>query len=88
MKYLWYAPGGRVRRLSRRTAWQATRSDPRPRDPQKHLQRRNRIVFPGVKSARDEDAGRRDLAEDLVQDAFVRLAGRLLHLRNRAGFDA
>jgi RNA polymerase sigma-70 factor (sigma-E family) len=28
------------------------------------------------------------LAEDLVQDAFVRLAGRLLHLRDRGGFHA
>lgn len=28
------------------------------------------------------------LAEDLVQDAFVRLAGRLLHLRDRWGFHA
>lgn len=28
------------------------------------------------------------LAEDLVQDAFVRLAGRLLHLRNPGGFHA
>jgi RNA polymerase sigma-70 factor (sigma-E family) len=27
-------------------------------------------------------------AEDLVQDAFVRLAGRLLHLRDPGGFDA
>jgi RNA polymerase sigma-70 factor (sigma-E family) len=28
------------------------------------------------------------LAEDLVQDAFVRLAGRLLHLRDQEGFHA
>jgi len=28
------------------------------------------------------------LAEDLVQDAFVRLAGRLLHLRDPGGFQA
>jgi RNA polymerase sigma-70 factor (sigma-E family) len=28
------------------------------------------------------------LAEDLVQDAFVRLAGRLLHLRDPGGFEA
>ena len=28
------------------------------------------------------------LAEDLVQDAFVKLAGRLLHLRDRRGFHA
>ena len=28
------------------------------------------------------------LAEDLVQDAFVRLAGRLAHLRDPAAFDA
>jgi RNA polymerase sigma-70 factor (sigma-E family) len=28
------------------------------------------------------------LAEDLVQDAFVRLAGRLLHVRNPGGFHA
>jgi RNA polymerase sigma-70 factor (sigma-E family) len=28
------------------------------------------------------------LAEDLVQDAFVRLAGRFLHLRDRGGFHA
>jgi RNA polymerase sigma-70 factor (sigma-E family) len=32
--------------------------------------------------------GDRGLAEDLVQDAFVRLAGRLLHLRDRDGFRA
>lgn len=32
--------------------------------------------------------GDRDLAEDLVQDAFVRLAGRLLHLRDPGGFEA
>jgi RNA polymerase sigma-70 factor (sigma-E family) len=32
--------------------------------------------------------GSRGLAEDLVQDAFVRLAGRLLHLRDPGGFDA
>lgn len=31
--------------------------------------------------------GDRDLAEDLVQDAFVRLAGRLLHLRDPGGFE-
>lgn len=32
--------------------------------------------------------GDASLAEDLVQDAFVRLAGRLLHLRDPGGFDA
>ena len=32
--------------------------------------------------------GDRDLAEDLVQDAFVRLAGRLVHLRDPAAFEA
>src|SRR5438034_10580553 len=32
--------------------------------------------------------GDRALAEDLVQDAFVRLAGRLLHLRGIGGFEA
>ena len=32
--------------------------------------------------------GDRRLAEDLVQDAFVRLAGRLVHLRDPAAFDA
>jgi RNA polymerase sigma-70 factor (sigma-E family) len=32
--------------------------------------------------------GDRALAEDLVQDAFVKLAGRLLHLRDSGGFDA
>jgi RNA polymerase sigma-70 factor (sigma-E family) len=32
--------------------------------------------------------GDASLAEDLVQDAFVRLAGRLLHLRQRGGFHA
>jgi RNA polymerase sigma-70 factor (sigma-E family) len=32
--------------------------------------------------------GDRDLAEDLVQDAFVRLAGRLIHLRNPDAFEA
>ena len=32
--------------------------------------------------------GNRALAEDLVQDAFVRLAGRLIHLRDPGGFDA
>ena len=32
--------------------------------------------------------GDRDLAEDLVQDAFVKLAGRLLHFRDPGGFDA
>jgi len=30
----------------------------------------------------------RELAEDLVQEAFVRLAGRFQHLRNREAFDA
>ena len=30
----------------------------------------------------------RELAEDLVQDAFVKLAGRFLHLRRREAFDA
>ena len=29
-----------------------------------------------------------DLAEDLLQDAFVKLAGRLLHLRDPGGFHA
>jgi len=32
--------------------------------------------------------GNRDVAEDLVQDAFVRLAGRLVHLRDPGAFDA
>jgi RNA polymerase sigma factor (sigma-70 family) len=32
--------------------------------------------------------GDRDLADDLVQDAFVRLSGRLLHLRDPGGFHA
>lgn len=32
--------------------------------------------------------GDRALAEDLVQDAFVKLAGRLLHLRGSGGFEA
>jgi RNA polymerase sigma-70 factor (sigma-E family) len=32
--------------------------------------------------------GDRDVAEDLVQDAFVRLAGRLVHLRDAGAFDA
>jgi RNA polymerase sigma-70 factor (sigma-E family) len=32
--------------------------------------------------------GDRQLAEDLVQDAFVKLAGRLVHLRDPAAFDA
>ncbi len=32
--------------------------------------------------------GDRQLAEDLVQEAFVRLAGRLRHLRDPAAFDA
>jgi len=32
--------------------------------------------------------GAPELAEDLVQDAFVRLAGRLLHLRDPGGFHA
>ena len=32
--------------------------------------------------------GDRTLAEDLVQDAFVRLAGRLVHLRDPAAFEA
>ncbi len=32
--------------------------------------------------------GDRQLAEDLVQDAFVRLAGRLVHLRDAGAFDA
>ena len=31
--------------------------------------------------------GNRDVAEDLVQDAFVRLAGRLVHLRDPGAFD-
>lgn len=32
--------------------------------------------------------GERDLAEDLVQDAFVRIAGRFRHLRTPTAFDA
>src|SRR5438874_6233710 len=32
--------------------------------------------------------GDRALAEDLVQDAFVKLAGRLLHLRDPGAFEA
>src|SRR2546428_6235029 len=32
--------------------------------------------------------GERALAEDLVQDAFVKLAGRLVHLRDPGAFDA
>jgi RNA polymerase sigma-70 factor (sigma-E family) len=32
--------------------------------------------------------GNQALAEDLVQDAFVRLAGRLVHLRDPSAFDA
>lgn len=32
--------------------------------------------------------GEASLAKDLVQDAFVRLAGRLLHLRDAGGFHA
>src|SRR6476646_4914808 len=32
--------------------------------------------------------GDRQLAEDLVQDAFVKLAGRLVHLRDPGAFDA
>jgi RNA polymerase sigma-70 factor (sigma-E family) len=32
--------------------------------------------------------GDRSLAEDLVQDAFVKLAGRLVHLRDPRAFDA
>jgi RNA polymerase sigma-70 factor (sigma-E family) len=32
--------------------------------------------------------GDRALAEDLVQDAFVKLAGRLFHLRDAGGFEA
>ncbi len=32
--------------------------------------------------------GDRALAEDLVQEAFIRLAGRFLHVRNAAAFDA
>jgi len=32
--------------------------------------------------------GDRDLAEDLVQDAFVRLAGRLDHMRDPGAFEA
>ena len=32
--------------------------------------------------------GDRPLAEDLVQDAFVRVAGRLLHVRDPGGFHA
>jgi RNA polymerase sigma-70 factor (sigma-E family) len=32
--------------------------------------------------------GNASLAEDLVQDAYVRLAGRLLHLRDPGGFQA
>src|SRR5919108_928004 len=32
--------------------------------------------------------GDRALAEDIVQDAFVRLAGRLVHLRDQSAFPA
>ena len=32
--------------------------------------------------------GDRSLAEDLVQDAFVKMAGRMLHLRDPGGFHA
>jgi RNA polymerase sigma-70 factor (sigma-E family) len=32
--------------------------------------------------------GDREMAEDLVQDAFVKAAGRLVHLRNPEAFDA
>jgi RNA polymerase sigma-70 factor (sigma-E family) len=32
--------------------------------------------------------GDREVAEDVVQDAFVRLAGRLVHLRDPGAFDA
>ncbi len=32
--------------------------------------------------------GDREMAEDLVQDAFVKLAGRLVHLRDPEAFDA
>jgi RNA polymerase sigma-70 factor (sigma-E family) len=32
--------------------------------------------------------GDREVAEDIVQDAFVRLAGRLAHLRDPSAFDA
>src|SRR6266536_6050603 len=32
--------------------------------------------------------GERALAEDVAQDAFVRLAGRLVHLRDPGAFDA
>src|SRR5204863_5915021 len=32
--------------------------------------------------------GDRQLAEDLVQDAFVKLSGRLIHLRDPGAFDA
>ncbi|MGH9248205.1 MAG: SigE family RNA polymerase sigma factor [Acidimicrobiales bacterium] len=32
--------------------------------------------------------GDQGLAEDLTQEAFIRLAGRFLHLRNAAGFEA
>src|SRR5690242_17354143 len=32
--------------------------------------------------------GDRALAEDLVQEAFLRLAGRFLHIRNQAGFES
>jgi len=32
--------------------------------------------------------GDRYVAEDLVQDAFVRIAGRLLHLRDPGGFQS
>jgi RNA polymerase sigma-70 factor (sigma-E family) len=32
--------------------------------------------------------GDRGLAEDLVQEAFLRLAGRFLHVRNRAAFES
>ena len=32
-------------------------------------------------------SGNRQVAEDLTQEAFVRIAGRLLHLRNRVEFE-
>src|SRR6266536_1939532 len=32
--------------------------------------------------------GNQALAEDLVQEAFLRLAGRFLHVRNRAAFES
>jgi RNA polymerase sigma-70 factor (sigma-E family) len=44
-------------------------------------------AVPAVRLA-DLLTGDRAVAEDLVQDAFVRLAGRLAHLRDAGSFDA